>query len=118
MFSLSVKKLNLLNIAISLILIVASIIINKSTESSIFNGLDIIGGIMFIFSILVAFTKKESNQNIARYILIVTFLTAIFASFVTYFSSLTDNQNMFALGNIASAVWLLLLFYTKTPTIK
>jgi hypothetical protein len=111
--SISIKQLNIANIGISFIL--ASLAVYFQSESKLNNlsGLELLGGAMFIFSVVIALIKKNLIDNIAKTILLVTFVAALFVGFVPYISNVNDIFTLFTLANSIAAVWLILLFFTQ-----
>lgn len=111
--TLSIKNLNLFNIIASVVLVGLSFYFKENASLSNLNGLDILGIVMFIFSIVNVVVFKELGENVSRYILLATFIAALLVSFVPYFGGFSDNTNLFVLANSVSAVWLLTLFFTN-----
>ncbi len=110
MFPVSVKNLNLVNIVISIALVGLSFTLRDGNSLT---GLDILGIIVFIFSIANMVIVKQISDNISKYILLITFLSAILASFMPFIGGFSDNTNLFIAANSISALWLIILFFTN-----
>lgn len=110
MFPVSVKNLNLFNIFVSIVLVGLSFGLR---ETSNVTGLDILGIIVFILSIVNVVRFKQTGSNTSRFILLLTFISAVLASFIPYIGNFADNTNLFIATQSIAALWLIVLFFTN-----
>ena len=118
MKTLTVPQLNYANLGISLILLALALFLQNQAGLNGLSGLDIISGLMLIFSGVNAFAVKNIGPNLARIILSLTFVLALLLGFVPRLGGYTEVSSLFILANVVSAIWLLLLFFTKPQESK
>ena len=111
--SISITQLNFANIGVSFILVVLALYFQQQSNLVKLSGLEILGGLMFIFSLSNSLINKTLSSNIAKRSLLVTFISALLVGFIPYISNINDNVALFSLANATAAIWLILLFITK-----
>ena len=118
MKTLTVPQLNYVNLGVSLVLLALALFFQNQAELGGLSGLDVIGAVMLIFSGVNAFAIKSIGPNLTRIILSLTFVLALLLGFVPRLGGFAEVSSLFILANSISALWLLLLFFTKPQESK
>ena len=112
MKTLTVPQLNYANLGVAALLLVLALLFQNQAGLDGLSGLEIVGGVMLIFSGVNAFAVKQIGPNLARSILSLTFVLALLLGFVPRFGGYSDVNTLFILANGVAALWFVLLFFT------